>query len=121
MHKALSALQVADTQAAEFLAADAVIEQGGDYGTVAYTLQRVRAGASSKRLACASPRAGVLPSLLLAIGLFTPSTGFPATALRSQLPGVGQIELSTSESRELEKIERRLARATAVLAEKYGN
>jgi hypothetical protein len=50
---------------------------------------------------------------------------FKASKRRSsfynQLPGVGQIELSTSESRELEKIERRLARATAVLAEKYGN
>src|ERR1035441_2966206 len=35
-------------------------------------------GASSKRRACASPRAGVLPSLLLAIGRLTPSTGLPA-------------------------------------------
>jgi len=31
-----------------------------------------------------SPKAAVLPSLLLATGLLTPSTGFPTTALRSQ-------------------------------------
>ena len=42
------------------------------------------------------------------------------SAFYNQFPGVGQIELSTSESRELEKIERRLARATAVLTAKYG-
>jgi hypothetical protein len=43
------------------------------------------------------------------------------SAFYNQLPGVGQIHISISEARELEKIERRLARATAALAEKYGN
>ena len=41
-------------------------------------------GASSSLRACASPSAGVLPSLPLAMGRFTPSTGLPLTALRSQ-------------------------------------
>jgi GntR family transcriptional regulator / MocR family aminotransferase len=43
-----------------------------------------RGGASSNLRAWASPNAGVLPSLLLEAGRFTPSTGLPATALRSQ-------------------------------------
>src|SRR5712675_1925178 len=40
-------------------------------------------GASNSLRACASPSAGVLPSLPLAIGRLTPSTGLPKTALRS--------------------------------------
>ena len=84
MHDALAALHVLEAQQAQLLAADAVIEQGGEYRAVPYTLQRVRGGASSSRLACASPRAGVLPSLLLVAGRLTPSTGLPRTALRSQ-------------------------------------
>ena len=37
-----------------------------------------------ERRAWASPRAGVVPSLLLVAGRLTPSTGLPSTALRSQ-------------------------------------
>jgi hypothetical protein len=43
------------------------------------------------------------------------------SAFYNQLPGVGQIAITPSEHKELQKIERRLARATAVLAEKYGS
>jgi hypothetical protein len=42
------------------------------------------------------------------------------SAFYNELPGVGEISISASEKRELEKIQRRLARATAALAEKYG-
>ena len=42
MHHALTALHVAHAQKAEFLAADAVVEQGGKYRAIPYTLQRVR-------------------------------------------------------------------------------
>jgi hypothetical protein len=38
----------------------------------------------------------------------------------NQLPGVGQMQISGSEQRELEKIERRITRAVTTLAEKYG-
>ena len=41
------------------------------------------AGASSSLRAFASPSAGVLPSLPFTIRSFTPSTGLPDTALRS--------------------------------------
>jgi hypothetical protein len=80
---ALAALHVADAQLTQLFAADAVIEQGSEYGAIPYTLQRVRGRASSKRRACAWPSAGV-PSLLLAIGRLTPSTGLPSKALLSQ-------------------------------------
>src|SRR5260370_42334647 len=43
------------------------------------------AGASSSLRAWASPSAGVLPSLPLAIGRFTPSTGLPDTALFAEI------------------------------------
>jgi hypothetical protein len=43
------------------------------------------------------------------------------SAFYNQLPGVGQIAITPSEHKELQKIERRLARATPVLAEKYGS
>ena len=42
MHHALAALHVAEPQQAQLLAADAVIEQGGEYRAIPYTLQRVR-------------------------------------------------------------------------------
>jgi hypothetical protein len=42
MHDALAALHIAQAQQAEFFAADAVIEQGGENGAVAPSLQRVR-------------------------------------------------------------------------------
>jgi hypothetical protein len=84
MHHSPSALEVAQTQAAQLLAADSMIEQGSQYRPVSYTLQRVRGRASKSLRACASPNAGVEPSLLLEAGRFTPSTGLPATALRSQ-------------------------------------
>src|ERR1700732_2053715 len=41
VHDALAALHIANTQQAEFFAADAVIEQGGQNRAVPYTLQRV--------------------------------------------------------------------------------
>jgi len=41
MHHALPALQVAQPQQAQLLSSDAVIEQGGQYCPVPYTLQRV--------------------------------------------------------------------------------
>lgn len=41
------------------------------------------AGAANNLRACSSPSAGVEPSLPLAAGRFTPSTGLPTTALRS--------------------------------------
>jgi hypothetical protein len=41
MHHASTAVQVAQAQPAEFLAADAVIEQGGEDGAIAHTLERV--------------------------------------------------------------------------------
>lgn len=44
-------------------------------------LRVVEGGASRRDLACFSPKAGVLPSLPLARGRFTPSTGLPRTAL----------------------------------------
>ena len=78
VHDALAALHVAHPQQAQLLTPDAVIEQGGKYGTIPYTLQRVRGRGLQQPRACASPRAGVLPSLLLAIGRFTPSTGLPS-------------------------------------------
>ena len=42
MHDALAALHIAQTQQAQLLAADAMIEQGSEYRAVPYTLQRVR-------------------------------------------------------------------------------
>ena len=41
MHDALTAVQVPDPEPAELLAADAVIEQGGENGAVAHALERV--------------------------------------------------------------------------------
>ena len=38
----------------------------------------------------------------------------------NELPGVGKIAISEWEAKKLEKIERRLARATELLAQKYG-
>ena len=38
----LTAFYVADAHAAQLFTANAVIEQGGDYGTIPYTLQRVQ-------------------------------------------------------------------------------
>lgn len=38
----------------------------------------------------------------------------------NRLPGIGEIEISSLEEREFEKLERRVARAVAVLGEKYG-
>jgi hypothetical protein len=61
-----------------------VIEQGGEDGAIAHALERVAGGASSSLRAWASPSAGVDPSLPLAIGRLTPSTGLPETALCSQ-------------------------------------
>jgi hypothetical protein len=84
VHDALTALHIAQTQQAQPLTPDIVIEQCGEDRTIPYALQRVRGGASSSLLACASPRAGVLPSLPLMAGRLTPSTGLPTTALRSQ-------------------------------------
>ena len=84
MHHSLAALQIAQAQQTQLLAPDTVIEQGGKYRAIPYTLRVSGAGASSSRRACASPRAGVLPSFLFAGGRYTPSTGFPATALCSQ-------------------------------------
>jgi hypothetical protein len=61
-----------------------VIEQGGEDGAIADALEGI-VGRRIKQLAgLASPSAGVLSSLLLDIGRLTPSTGLPATALRSQ-------------------------------------
>jgi hypothetical protein len=42
------------------------------------------------------------------------------SAFFNDLPGVGAISINASESRELEKIDRRLSRATDALGEKYG-
>src|SRR5271170_2931657 len=42
MHHALTALDVSDPQPAQLLAADAVIEQGGQDGAIADALERVR-------------------------------------------------------------------------------
>jgi hypothetical protein len=78
----LTALHVLNAQPAELLAADAVIEQGGQYRPIAHAL--MSGGASSTLRASASPRTVVLASLLLDIGRLPPSTGLPATALRSQ-------------------------------------
>ena len=75
VHDALAALHITQPLEAEFLAADAMIEQGGKYRAIPYTLQRVGGGAFNRRRACASRRAVVLPSLLLAAGRLTPSTG----------------------------------------------
>ena len=41
VHHALAALDIADPEPAEFLAADAVIEQGGEDGPIAHALERV--------------------------------------------------------------------------------
>ena len=83
MQDALAAVQILDPETAELLAANAVIEQGGQNGAVAHPLVVVTAGGASSSLrACRSPSAGVLPSLPLAIGRLTPSTGLPSTALR---------------------------------------
>ena len=41
MHHALTAVQIAQPQPAEFLAADAVIEQGGEDGAIAHALERI--------------------------------------------------------------------------------
>jgi hypothetical protein len=41
VHHALAAVQVAQPQPAEFLAADTVIEQGGQDGAIAHALERV--------------------------------------------------------------------------------
>jgi len=41
VHHALAGLHVAEAEQAKLLAADAVIEQGGEYGAIHYTLQRV--------------------------------------------------------------------------------
>ena len=49
VHDALAALNVAQPQKAKLFAADAVIEQGGDNGTVPYTLQRVRGRGRQQR------------------------------------------------------------------------
>jgi hypothetical protein len=77
-------LHVLDAQPAELLAADAVIEQGGQYRPIAHALEGIVGRRVEQLAGLASPRAGVLPSLLLDIGRLTPSTGLPATALRSQ-------------------------------------
>jgi hypothetical protein len=84
VHHALAALHVAEPQEAKLLAADAVIEEGSEYRAVPYTLQRFKGRGLQQPPRWASPRAGVLPSLPFAIGHLTPSTGLPATALRSQ-------------------------------------
>ena len=44
MHHAVTALHVLDPKAAQLLAADAVIEQGGEDGATAHALERVRRG-----------------------------------------------------------------------------
>lgn len=83
MHDARAALHIAHAQQAEFLAPDAVIEQGGQYGPVADDLQRIvrRSIEQAARLRVTKGR--VLPSLPFALGRLTPSTGLPSTALRS--------------------------------------
>lgn len=68
----------------KWIALDAVeIGQPQDPPVVKIRYSRAATGASNNLRASASPKAGVLPSLLLATGLFTLSTGLPATALRS--------------------------------------
>src|SRR6202011_2476683 len=83
MHDTLSAVQVLHPQTTEFFAPDAVIQQGSQNGPISDALVPA-GGASNSFRACTSPSAGVLPSFPLAIGRFTPSTGLPVTALRSQ-------------------------------------
>ena len=50
MHHTLTALQIAEPQPAEFLAADAVIEQGGEDGPISNALERTL-GRRIKKLA----------------------------------------------------------------------
>jgi hypothetical protein len=76
-------LHVLNAQPAELLAADAVIEQGGQYRPIAHTFEGIVGRRVQKLAGLGIADAGVLPSLLLEIGRLTPSTGLPATALRS--------------------------------------
>jgi hypothetical protein len=60
MHHSLSALQVAQAQQAQLLTPDAVIEQGGEYRTIPYTLQSVRDTQQSPRLCVRHSRSAAL-------------------------------------------------------------
>ena len=57
VHDALAALHVAQPQQAQLFAPDAVIEQGGEYRAVPYTLQRVRGRGLQQAAAPARRRA----------------------------------------------------------------
>lgn len=62
VHDALPAVDIADTELAQFLAADAVIEQDGEYRAVSYPLQRIggRGFQQSLRLLIAERRSAAL-------------------------------------------------------------
>jgi hypothetical protein len=68
MHDTLTALHVAHPEPAQLLAADAVIEQGGQNCAIAHALERVRGRRLDELARLASPSAGVRPSLPFAIG-----------------------------------------------------
>jgi len=84
MYDTLSAVQVLHPQTAEFFAPDTVIQQGSQDGPIPDALERAcgRRFQQFTGLNIAERRrAAFFP---LAIGRFTPSTGLPVTALRSQ-------------------------------------
>jgi hypothetical protein len=64
MHDALAGLHILEPQQAEFFPTHA-IEQGGEGSPISHRLQCVQDRVSKSFQACAPPRAGVLPSLLL--------------------------------------------------------
>ena len=85
MHHAPTAVQVAQPQPAQLLAAEAVIEKGGQDGAIAHALERVL-GRGIEQLAGLSvtERRGRAFVGINGRARLTPSTGLPATALRSQ-------------------------------------